>query len=92
MLVSLYMFIVTLAMVLFVVGILDGNLIFLSSSIVLFLVAGFYSFDLTFITANGDVLKLDGTAPLAFVWWGFAVVGIASIMYYGLRGGGLGRE
>ena len=89
MLVSLYMFIVTLAMVLFVVGILDGNLIFLSSSIVLFLVAGFYSFDLTFITANGDVLKLDGTAPLAFIWWGFAVIGVISIIYYGLRGGGL---
>ncbi len=89
MLVSLYMFIVALAVLLFVVGIRDGNLIFLSASIVLFLVAGFYSFDLTFITANGDVLKLDGTAPLAFVWWGFAVVGITSIMYYGLRGGGI---
>ena len=92
MLVSLYMFVTALAVVLFVLGIFDGNLIFLSSSIVLFLVAGFYSFDLTFITANGGVLKLDGTAPLAFIWWGFAVIGIVSTMYFGLRGGGLGRE
>ncbi|NJE60472.1 hypothetical protein E3E51_01680 [Thermococcus sp. 21S7] len=81
------MFIVAVATILFVLGVMYGNLIFLTTSSALFIIAGFYSFNLTFITANGDVISLEGAYPLAFVWWGFAVIQITAIIYYGLKGG-----
>jgi len=85
MLTSLYMFIVAIAVVLFIVGIRERELSFLSMSVVLFLVAGFYSFNLTYITANGDVLTLNGAEwALAFIWWAFAMIGILAIALSGL--------
>jgi len=84
MLTSLYMFIVAIAVTLFIIGILESELSFLSMSVVLFLVAGFYSFHLTYIS-NGTVLTLNGAEwALAFIWWAFAMIGILAIALQGL--------
>ena len=88
MLTSLYMFIIAIAVTLFTLGIIERELSFLSLSVVLFLVAGLYSFNLTYITANGDILTLNGAEwALAFIWWAFAIVGILAIMLQGLSFG-----
>ncbi len=85
--VILYMFILSIAIILFIIGVVLGDLVFLAPSIALFILAGFYSFNLTYITNSGSVLQLSGSEwVLAFIWWAFAMIGVVAIMYYELTG------
>jgi energy-coupling factor transporter transmembrane protein EcfT len=85
--VTLYIFILSIAIILFIIGIVFGDLVLLAPSIALFILAGFYSFNLTYITDSGSVLQLSGGEyVLAFIWWGFAITGIIAVMLYGLTG------
>ena len=83
--VNMYMFIVAIAVLLFTLGVIYVNALFLAPAIALFLAAGFYSFNLAYITDSGSVLQLEGGEyALAFMWWGLAIVGIIALIVYGL--------
>jgi len=85
--VTLYMLIIAIAVGLFIIGIVLGDLVLLAPSIALFILSGFYSFNLTYITNSGSVLQLSGGEwVLAFIWWAFAMIEVVAVMIYGLTG------
>lgn len=83
--VNMYMFIIAIAVLLFVLGVIYVNALFVAPAIALFIIAGYYSFNLTYITDSGSVLQLEGGEyALAFMWWGFALLGILTLIVYSL--------
>lgn len=77
----MYVFLAGAALWLFAKGVGESNVGFISFSALLSAITMISSFDLTYITQNGDVVRIEGGEYLlAFVWFGLLVLNILSLM------------